>query len=176
VSNPAGCPEGSIVGTATASTPLLSGPLVGPAILVAHGDRAFPDLVIVLQGQGITIELAGNTDIKHGITYSRFEAVPDAPISRFELKLPEGPSSILAAYLPAKAHRSMCGQALTIPITITGQNGAQLTRRTKITVTRCPKAKPAQRRARPIRSPTRLTARRVTGAKPRPPRGRATSQ
>ncbi|MGD0452861.1 MAG: hypothetical protein ABSB69_04630 [Solirubrobacteraceae bacterium] len=139
--NPAGCPEGSFVGYATAHTPILDVPLAGPAILVSHGGAAFPDLVLVLQGQGVTIELTGNTDIKNGITYSKFETVPDAPISTFELQLPEGPHSILGAYLPAKANGSMCGQALTMPTTITGQNGAVVKQTTKISVTGCPATK-----------------------------------
>jgi hypothetical protein len=143
--NPAGCPAGSVVGTAIARTPLLSGPLTGPAILVSHGGAAFPDLVLVLQGQGITIDLTGETDIKRGVTYSKFETVPDVPVSTFELKLPEGPYSILGAYLPANANGSMCGQALTMPTTITGQNGAQVIEQTKLAVTGCPKAKPSVR-------------------------------
>jgi hypothetical protein len=141
--DPAGCPPGSVVGTAIARTPLLRGPLTGPAILVSHGGAAFPDLVLILQGQGITIEVTGNTDIKKGITYSRFETVPDVPISTFELRLPEGPYSILGANIPAKANYDLCGQSLTMPTTITGQNGAQLVQRTKIAVTGCPRAKPA---------------------------------
>jgi hypothetical protein len=140
--NPAGCPAGSIVGVATAVTPVLNVPLTGPAFLVSHGGAAFPDLVVVLQGQGVTIDLIGNTDIKKGITYSRFETVPDAPVSTFELKLPAGPHSVLAATLPAKANGSMCGQSLVMPTTITGQNGAQIKQMTKIAVTGCGKSDP----------------------------------
>ncbi len=144
--NPAGCPAGSLVGVATADTPILNVPLTGPAYLVSHGGAAFPDLVLILQGQGITIELTGNTDIKNGITYSKFETVPDAPVSTFELKLPEGPHSILGTNLPAKANYSMCGQTLTMPTTITGQDGAQIKQTTKIAVTGCPKAKAAKKK------------------------------
>jgi hypothetical protein len=131
--NPAGCPEGSFVGVATAHTPILAAPLTGPAILVSHGGAAFPDLVIVLQGEGIRIDLVGNTDIKKGITFSRFETVPDAPITSFELYLPEGPHSVLAA------NGSLCSQRLVMPTTITGQNGAQVTQSTSIAVTGCGK-------------------------------------
>jgi hypothetical protein len=138
-SNPAGCPEGSFVGTATAHTPLLAVPLTGPAILVSHGGAAFPDVVFVLQGEGIRIDLVGNTDIKKGVTFSRFETVPDAPISSFETRLPEGPHSILGTNIPASANHSLCGQKLVMPTTIVGQNGAQVTQSTNIAVTGCGK-------------------------------------
>jgi hypothetical protein len=143
-SNPAGCPAGSVVGTATARTPLLNVPLAGPLILVSHGGGAFPGLALVLQGQGMTIELTGDAVIKKGVTYARFEALPDVPLSTFELKLPEGPYSILAANLPNKAKGSMCGQALRMPATITGQNGAQLIQQTRVAVTGCRRVKQAR--------------------------------
>jgi hypothetical protein len=164
-SNPAGCPEGSFVGTATAHTPVLAVPLTGPAILVSHGGAAFPDLVLVLQGEGIRIDLVGNTDIKKGFTFSRFETVPDAPISSFELNLPEGPHSVLAANgslctptktvtvrkrVAVRRHgrtvhvlrrvKQLIAAPLLMPTTIVGQNGAQITQSTKITVTGCSKA------------------------------------
>jgi hypothetical protein len=139
--NPARCPAASNIGTATASTPAFAASLTGPAYLVSHGGAAFPDLVVILQGEGVTLELTGSIDIKHGVTSSAFEGVPDAPISSFELKLPEGPHSGLAAVVPASAKGSLCGQALKMPTTLTGQNGVVLTQTTSIAVTGCPKAK-----------------------------------
>jgi hypothetical protein len=139
--NPAGCPAASDIGTATAITPVLNAPLTGPAYLVSHGGAAFPDVEFVLQGEGITIDLDGQTDIKRGITYSRFETIPDAPISNFTTVLPEGPHSVLATDIPASAKGSMCGQALSIPTIITAQNGKQIKQTTKITVTDCKTAK-----------------------------------
>lgn len=129
--NPAGCPEGSFVGTAKAVTPVLNVPLVGPAILVSHGGAAFPHLEFLLQGEGVEIVLDGETDIKRGVTYSRFETVPDAPITSFEAVLPEGPHSILAAY------GNLCAKSLVMPTTIIGQNGAQVTQSTNIATTGC---------------------------------------
>jgi uncharacterized repeat protein (TIGR01451 family) len=152
--NPAGCPEGSDVGTATAVTPILNVPLTGPAYLVSHGGAAFPELVTVLQGQGVTIYLRGETDIKKGITYSKFETVPDAPISSFQLNLPEGSHSILGAYLPANAKGSMCGQTLAMPTSIEGQNGSKLTQTTRIAVSGCTAAKTAK---------VKITGHKVTG-------------
>jgi hypothetical protein len=133
--NPAGCPSASAVGMATATTPLLNSALTGPAYLVSRGGAAFPDLVLLLQGEGVTIELVGNTDIKNGITYSKFETVPDAPVSSFELNLPQGPYSILGTNLPAGANYSLCGQKLVMPTEITGQNGAVIKQNTPIAVT-----------------------------------------
>jgi hypothetical protein len=137
--NPAGCPPGSFIGTAKALTPILNAPLTGPAILVSHGGAAFPDVVFLLQanerGADIRVDLDGKTDIKKGITYSRFETVPDAPITSFETSLPQGPHSVLAA------NGNLCTTKLSIPTSLTGQNGALVNQNTPVTVTGCPKAK-----------------------------------
>jgi hypothetical protein len=139
--NPASCPAGSNIGFATASTPVLANPVTGPAYLVSHGGAAFPDLVLILQGEGVKLELIGSINIKKSITSSTFASVPDAPISSFELKFPEGPHSGLAAVVPAKAKGNLCGQSLTMPTTLMGQNGMQVKQTTKIQVTGCSKPK-----------------------------------
>ncbi|MFI5168322.1 MAG: hypothetical protein ACHQQS_17070 [Thermoanaerobaculales bacterium] len=135
--NPAGCPEGSFIGTATAVTPVLNVPLAGPAILVSHGGAAFPDVEFILQGEGVEIVLDGKTDIKKGITYSKFDTVPDAPLSSFETVLPEGPHSVLAGFVPENANGSFCGLNLAMPTTIEAQNGAQIKQTTKVAVDGC---------------------------------------
>jgi hypothetical protein len=141
--NPASCPAASVVGTGAAVTRLLAHPLTGPAYLVSHG-AGFPDLVFVLQGEGIKLYLDGNLNIKKGLTSATFNSVPDVPIDTFEIDFPEGPHSILATDLPADAKGSFCGQSLMMPTTLTGQNGARMTPMTKIAVTGCPKHKAKQ--------------------------------
>ena len=136
-SNPASCPAGSNIGIATATTPILATPVSGPAYLVSHGGAAFPDVVAILQGEGVTVDLVGSVNIKKGITSSDFATVPDAPIGSFQLTLPEGPHSGLTAVLPASAKGSLCGTSLTMPFTITGQNGAVVKQNEKIAVTGC---------------------------------------
>ena len=81
----------SLVGHAKATTPLLPVPLQGPAYFVSNGGQAFPNLIMVLQGYGVTIDLVGDTFInKRGITSSTFKTVPDVPVGSFELTLPQG--------------------------------------------------------------------------------------
>lgn len=58
---------------------------------------------------------------------------PDAPISAFDLNLPMGPHSALSA------NGSLCAGSLSMPTTITGQNGAVVKQATKIKVSGCPK-------------------------------------
>jgi hypothetical protein len=141
--NPAACPAGSLIGVVKASTPVLPGQLTGPAYLVSHGGAAFPDVVVILQGDGVRADLVGNINIapKTEVTSSTFASVPDIPVTSFEFNLPEGSHSALATNLPAKYKGDLCGVALTMPTTITGQNGTVIQQSTKVSVTGCPKAK-----------------------------------
>ena len=136
--NPADCPPGSFIGTAVAHTPILTAPLTGPAILVSHGGASFPDVEFLLQAENVKIVLDGKTNIEHGITYSMFETVPDAPITSFEAKLPEGPHSILGAFVKGNTY-NLCGHKLVMPTTLSGQNGAVIHKTTAVGVTGCPK-------------------------------------
>ncbi len=165
--NPAGCPAASIIGHAKAITPLIPVPLEGPAYFVSNGGEAFPNLIVVLQGYGVTVDLVGDTFIsKTGITSSTFKTVPDAPVGSFELTLPQGPYSALAANgnlcaltktvtiakkVKVKRHghtrtvtrkvKAKRPASLTMPTEFVAQNGATLHTSTPIGVTGCPKAK-----------------------------------
>jgi uncharacterized repeat protein (TIGR01451 family) len=137
--NPAACPAGSVVGTATVVTPVLNNPLSGPAYVVSHGGEAFPDLEVVLQGEGVLLRLDGQTSIERGVTSSTFKALPDAPIETFDLVFGTGPHAVLGADLPAQAKGSMCAQKLAMPIAVTGENGAVVKGTTTIAVSGCPR-------------------------------------
>jgi hypothetical protein len=130
--NPAGCPAASFIGHAVVHTPLLSVPLEGPVIFVSHGGEAFPSLEIVLQGEGVTVDIVGATYIsKAGITSTTFKTVPDDPFSTFELVLPEGPYSALGT------NYGLCTQNLKMPNEFVGQNGAVIKQSSTIEVTGC---------------------------------------
>jgi hypothetical protein len=164
--NPAACPADSRVGHATALTPILPVPLEGPAYFVSHGGAKFPELIVVLQGYGFTIDLHGETFIsKTGITSSTFHTIPDQPVTSFELTLPQGPDSALAApgslcavtktvlakrkmTVRVKGHkktvtrkvRTTLPASLIMPTAFTAQNGMVIKQSTPITVTGCGKA------------------------------------
>jgi hypothetical protein len=173
--NPASCPAASVVGHATAITTILPVPLSGPAYFVSNGNARFPELIMVLQGYGITIDLHGETFIdKHGITSSTFHQVPDQPVTSFELTLPQAANSALAANtnlctlthttithktVKRKVHghtrrvrvtvRHTTRAGLKMPTEITAQNGMVIHQSTPIAVTGCPKMK--AKRAKKVR-------------------------
>ncbi len=144
--NPAACPEGSDIGTAVVHTPVLKSPVSGPIYLVSHGNAAWPDAELVLQGEGITVILDGQTAIRKGVTMSSFLSVPDVPFETVEAKLPEGPHSALTTNLPAKDKYSLCGQHLSIPTQLTGQNGTSDDPNVKLTVQGCRSVKASKTR------------------------------
>jgi hypothetical protein len=130
-SNPYHCPSGSFVGGARANTPTLPGKLQGPAILVSHAGLAFPDLDLVMEANGVKVILVGNTKISKGITTTNFASPPDVPVSSITVNLPIGGHSAVTA------NGSLCINPLTMPTTLTGQNGFVIKQNTKITVTSC---------------------------------------
>ncbi len=130
--SPWSCPASSRVGGATVFTPVLPAKLTGPAFFVSHGGEAFPDLDLVLVGNGVEIVLVGNTNITKGITTSTFATVPDVPVSSFELNLPTGANSALTAN-----GVDLCGQMLALPTVITAQSGTVINQHTALSLTGC---------------------------------------
>jgi uncharacterized repeat protein (TIGR01451 family) len=134
--NPASCPSTSIIGHAKAITPILPVPLEGPAYFVSHGGAKWPELIMVLQGYGFTIDLHGETLIsKQGVTSSTFHAIPDEPVTSFELTLPKGRYSALTGL------GNLCKGTLTMPTQFVAQNGMEVRQQTKVAVSGCAKKK-----------------------------------
>jgi hypothetical protein len=147
--DPAACPSASIIGIVRTTTPLLPVKLEGPVYFVSHGGEAFPSLVAVLQGDGVRVNLTGTTFIsKAGITSSTFKTVPDVPVNSFEIYLPEGRYSALAA------NGSLCGAQgkLKMPSEFIAHNGARLRQTTPVAVTGC--AKPKKTKAKSKKAKT----------------------
>ena len=169
--NPGSCPAASIVGIAKATTPLLPVGLSGPVYFVSHGGEAFPSLIVVLQGDGVRVDLTGSTFVsKAGITSSTFKTIPDVPVNTFELYLPEGPYSALTAngnlcsltstvavkrtvskrVRGRTVHRTITTHvtkpaSLVMPSEFIAQNGAVFKQDTKIEVTGCPPRRTASK-------------------------------
>ena len=121
--NAEACPAGSILGTAKAYTPLLDQPLEGPVYFRSNGgERELPDVVADLKGP-IHITLVGFIDsvVKKGTEVSRirtrFLNVPDAPVSKFLLRLDGGSKGLLVN------NRNLCAHHYRVKLSISGQNG-----------------------------------------------------
>ena len=112
----AGCPEGSVYGRATAYSPLLDRPLSGPVYL-RSSDNPLPDLVAALDGQ-IHVDLVGriDSDAKGGIR-TTFATVPDAPVSKFVLRMQGGKKGLL------ENSTDLCRSTKRASAHFTGQNG-----------------------------------------------------
>ncbi len=130
--SPWNCPQKSKVGGATVFTPVLPKKLTGPAFFVSHGGAAFPDLDLVMTGNGVQIILVGQTNITKGITTTNFASTPDVPVTKFEMNLSNGSNSALGSI------GNLCKPTLVMPTTITGQNGKVIKQNTKISVSSCP--------------------------------------
>jgi len=129
---PGKCASTAKVGTVSVTTPVLPGKLTGTAWFVSHGAEAFPDLDLVVTGDGVEVVLVGHTHIAHSsITTSTYESLPDVPITNVTVKLPVGSNSALAD------NGRLCNASLLAPTTIIAQSGAKITANTKVAVSGC---------------------------------------
>jgi hypothetical protein len=120
------CPPLSILGRARAITPLLDQPLEGPVYFRSNGgERELPDIVADLHGP-IHVTLVGFVDAvtKKGSETSRirtrFANVPDAPVTKFTMRLFGGKKRGLL-----ENSKSLCASKgnRTAKIRLVGQNG-----------------------------------------------------
>ncbi|HUN77888.1 MAG TPA: hypothetical protein VMU32_03110 [Solirubrobacteraceae bacterium] len=130
---PGTCPSTARVGGIKVTTPVLPGTLEGPAYLVSHGGQAFPDLDLIVRGDGVQVVLVGHSYVSSkGIISSKFETLPDVPVTSATVNLPVGPQSLLAG------NGNLCTANLVATTNIYGQNGRGSHQKTKIAVRNCP--------------------------------------
>ncbi len=111
--NAAACPPNTVVGSALATSPLLTQPLTGPVTLVQQ--PVLPDIGLNLAGP-LSLNLHGTLDISGSVTFSE---LPDIPISHFELNFIGGPDGLNVA------NRNLClPPAPLFHENFTGHNGA----------------------------------------------------
>ncbi len=112
------CPAGSRVGSAGGRTPFLNKPLKGSVYIVQPRGSGPPDLWASISGEGIEVNLRGETAVEGGRAEARFVDVPDFPLASVKLQLASGKRGLL------QLRRKPCGR-LVSPIEMAAQNGAQ---------------------------------------------------
>ena len=140
-----GCPESTIVGTATADTPLLSKPLTGKVYLVQgirfgkNGQRihTLPSLLVPLRGQ-IALDLRARSSVNGaGALVTTFSTIPDAPVSKFTLKITGGKKGLLVI---TGRGRTICGKPQVASENLGAQSGKRMVGNDTLT-TPCPRQK-----------------------------------
>ena len=87
------CPAASVYGHARAFTPLLDDPVEGPAYLRSSNNE-LPDLVFDLRGQ-VRAVVSARIDSVNGGIRATIENAPDAPVSKFIVKMRGGKKGLL---------------------------------------------------------------------------------
>ena len=122
------CPISSAIGFAKVETPLLDNPLEGVVYLrsAPENKSGLPDVVAALRGQ-IDINLDGKIESIKGRLRTSFRGIPDAPVTKFTLKLDGGKKGLLVN------STNLCHASLSFLTRLTGQNEAADVERQKLT-------------------------------------------
>ena len=118
------CPAGSRVGRAQVTTPLLDQPLAG-SVYLRSSSSGLPDLALDLEGQ-LDIEAVGFVNSVDERYRTRFQTVPDVPVSEIDLDLAGGHRGLL------QNSEGLCRARRFASMRLLGQNGRQLNRRVRI--------------------------------------------
>jgi hypothetical protein len=110
------CPADSVYGFAQAITPILSEPLEGPVYLRSSSHQ-LPDLVAALHNNQVNIALDGHVEGVNGGIRNTFEAVPDAPVTKFTLEMQGGGKGLL------ENSTNLCASPHHATAVFTGHNG-----------------------------------------------------
>ncbi len=109
------CPQSTVIGTATAATPLLDQPLTGKVHLVqgirfgptGNRIRTTPSLLVKLAGQ-VDIHLYARTTVRKGRLVTVFKTIPDAQVSKFSMRINGGKDGILVITRTRKTKINLC--------------------------------------------------------------------
>ncbi len=124
------CPRSSIIGRAKAMTPLLNRPLTGNVYFVKNVRidrrtgrriRTLPTLLLALRGE-VALNVRASTSVKGNKLVSSFPAIPDAPVTRFELALKGGKRGILVV----TNGQSVCARKQQANVAFAAHNGKRL--------------------------------------------------
>jgi len=142
----ADCPARTRIGSAVARSPVLDRALRGPVYFVqgirvdpstGARIRTLPSLLVKLDGE-IRINLRGTTDVARGKLVSTFAGVPDAPVSRFDIRLKGGKGGVLAA----TGRPRICGRRQVGIARVIGHNGKRSAQRRVGMVKPCKRPRP----------------------------------
>jgi hypothetical protein len=131
------CPKAAAYGEAKAWSPLLDHPLEGPVYL-RSSENNLPDLIADLRGpdhQPIRVELAGRIDSVKGGIRNTFDLVPDAPVSKFVLRMEGGKKGLITN------SRNLCAKPSRALARLTAHNGRRYNFRPPVVAMSCEKAK-----------------------------------
>jgi hypothetical protein len=100
--NAGACPATAVLGTATATTPLLATPLTGKVTFVSDPSAGLPQLRLALRG-AFSVDLTGIVTLgASGGLVNTFDGIFDVPLSKFVLHLDAGATS------PVQVSRDLC--------------------------------------------------------------------
>lgn len=123
------CPAAARVGTGAGRSPLLDEPLRGGIYVVQPRGEGEPDLWTNLRGQGVEMNLRGGSEVVGGRVQTRFQGLPDMPLSAFTMNLAERGVLVL--------QRDLCRggrvRRLSAPSVLVGHNGAVRKQRVPLT-------------------------------------------
>lgn len=148
------CPASSIIGKAAAWTSLLNKRLAGPVHLVqgirfgpsGNRIRTTPALLVKLRGE-VDINLRAATTVRRGRLVTTFKDVPDAPVTKFKMRIRGGKKGILVVTRTRKKKLNLCHTKQIARVELDGQNArtADFNKRVK---TPCKKTKAGKRKTR----------------------------
>jgi hypothetical protein len=126
------CPPNSVYGRAVAFTPLLDEPLRGNVYL-RSSSNPLPDLVASLDSGSIHLVIEGRIGSKRGGIQAAFENLPDAPLTRFVMRMNGGRRGLLVN------SANVCKNPPTATVRAIGQNNRGASFRTVLRGDKCKK-------------------------------------